>query len=186
MVAADKNHRLVSARTPLRSRGQRLRDASRPLAPMPQRRRREIRHRQRYLRGPHRSRRQVTWGTNPGMVTDVRGIVPNPSEIADPRATWNSRAPRSTTWRSSPALVSRTLRSIAFFYRLVHQFAASPISRSRPISSRAKHVAKSVHAMVVPRLAASKSGSGESRPRSHFSPRRASSGASPDAACVSR
>jgi 3-isopropylmalate/(R)-2-methylmalate dehydratase large subunit len=27
---------------------------------------------------------QVTWGTNPGMVTDVRGSVPNPGEIADP------------------------------------------------------------------------------------------------------
>src|SRR5579871_705266 len=26
---------------------------------------------------------QVTWGTNPGMVTDVRGSVPNPAEIGD-------------------------------------------------------------------------------------------------------
>jgi 3-isopropylmalate/(R)-2-methylmalate dehydratase large subunit len=27
---------------------------------------------------------QVTWGTNPGMVTDVTGRVPDPSEFADP------------------------------------------------------------------------------------------------------
>ncbi len=27
---------------------------------------------------------QVTWGTNPGMVTDVTGVVPNPDSFADP------------------------------------------------------------------------------------------------------
>ena len=27
---------------------------------------------------------QVTWGTNPGMVTDINGKVPDPSEISDP------------------------------------------------------------------------------------------------------
>jgi 3-isopropylmalate/(R)-2-methylmalate dehydratase large subunit len=29
---------------------------------------------------------QVTWGTNPGMVTDVRGVVPNPADFADASA----------------------------------------------------------------------------------------------------
>ena len=27
---------------------------------------------------------QVTWGTNPGMVTDIRGIVPSPSDMPSP------------------------------------------------------------------------------------------------------
>ena len=27
---------------------------------------------------------QVTWGTNPGMVTDVTGVVPNPDSFGDP------------------------------------------------------------------------------------------------------
>ena len=29
---------------------------------------------------------QVTWGTNPGMVTDVRGVVPDPAQLTDASA----------------------------------------------------------------------------------------------------
>ena len=45
---------------------------------------------------------QVTWGTNPGMVTDVRGVVPDP---ADSPTRLRGRRPsvRSSTWGSSRA-----------------------------------------------------------------------------------
>ena len=35
---------------------------------------------------------QVTWGTNPGMVAPVDGLVPDPAEIADPGRSRHGRA----------------------------------------------------------------------------------------------
>ena len=91
---------------------------------------------------------QVTWGTNPGMVTDVRGIVPNPSEIADP-------AQRGTVERALDYMalkpgtriedikIDRVFIGSCTNSRLTDLKAAAGIVKG-------KHVAKSVHAMVVP------------------------------------
>ena len=66
---------------------------------------------------------QVTWGTNPGMVTDVRGSVPNPAEIAD-------KQQRETVERAldlhgaAAGHENRGHQDRSRVYRIVHQLAA--------------------------------------------------------------
>ena len=90
------------------------------MARMPQRRRREIRSRVTFDAATFAP--QVTWGTNPGMVTDVRGSVPNPDEIAD-------HAQRKTVERALDYMALRPgtriedIKIDRVFHRLVHQFA---------------------------------------------------------------
>jgi 3-isopropylmalate/(R)-2-methylmalate dehydratase large subunit len=91
---------------------------------------------------------QVTWGTNPGMVTDVRGKVPNPSEIADP-------AQRGTVERALDymALKPGTLiEDIKIDRVFIGSCTNSRITDLKVAAGivKGKHVAKSVHAMVVP------------------------------------
>ena len=40
---------------------------------------------------------QVTWGTNPGMVAPIDGVVPDPADYATPTRATRSSA-RSATW----------------------------------------------------------------------------------------
>jgi 3-isopropylmalate/(R)-2-methylmalate dehydratase large subunit len=54
---------------------------------------------------------QVTWGTNPGMVTDVRGVVPDPAQFGDDSARSAARHADSRD-RARPGV-----------HRLVHQRA---------------------------------------------------------------
>ena len=56
-------------------------ELARALAHIPQRRGREVRPQHRVRRGDFAP--QVTWGTNPGMVTEVTGKVPDPPSYPD-------------------------------------------------------------------------------------------------------
>ncbi len=56
---------------------------------------------------------QVTWGTNPGMVTDVTGKRADPARDRRHGSSARRSSGRSTTWRFGPARESRTSRSIA-------------------------------------------------------------------------
>jgi 3-isopropylmalate/(R)-2-methylmalate dehydratase large subunit len=91
---------------------------------------------------------QVTWGTNPGMVTDVRGSVPNPSEIADP-------AQRGTVERAldymalKPGTRIEDIRIDRVFIGSCTNSRLTDLKVAAGIV-KGKHVAKSVHAMVVP------------------------------------
>jgi 3-isopropylmalate/(R)-2-methylmalate dehydratase large subunit len=91
---------------------------------------------------------QVTWGTNPGMVTDVRGIVPNPSEIADP-------AQRGTVERALDYMALRPgtrIEDIKIDRVFIGSCTNSRLTDLKVAAGivKGKHVAKSVHAMVVP------------------------------------
>jgi 3-isopropylmalate/(R)-2-methylmalate dehydratase large subunit len=91
---------------------------------------------------------QVTWGTNPGMVTDVRGKVPNPSEIADP-------AQRGTVERALDYMALKPgthIEDIKIDRVFIGSCTNSRITDLKVAAGivKGKHVAKSVHAMVVP------------------------------------
>jgi 3-isopropylmalate/(R)-2-methylmalate dehydratase large subunit len=91
---------------------------------------------------------QVTWGTNPGMVTDVRGKVPNPNEIADP-------AQRGTVERALDYMALKPgtrIEDIKIDRVFIGSCTNSRITDLKVAADivKGKHVAKSVHAMVVP------------------------------------
>ena len=56
---------------------------------------------------------QVTWGTNPGMVTSIEGAVPGSRRTTPTPTSARPSSARSPTWRSSPARRSATSRSTA-------------------------------------------------------------------------
>src|SRR5271168_3412658 len=91
---------------------------------------------------------QVTWGTNPGMVTDIRGIVPNPSEILDP-------AQRGTVERAldymalKPGTLIEDIKIDRVFIGSCTNSRITDLKAAAGIV-KGKHVAPSVHAMVVP------------------------------------
>jgi 3-isopropylmalate/(R)-2-methylmalate dehydratase large subunit len=91
---------------------------------------------------------QVTWGTNPGMVTDVSGKIPDPSSLADAtqrRAT--ELALEYMALRPGTAIedikVDRVFIGSCTNGRLSDLQAAAAIVKGR-------RVASTVHAMVVP------------------------------------
>ncbi len=91
---------------------------------------------------------QVTWGTNPGMVTDVRGIVPNPREIDDP-------AQRNTVERALDYMALKPgtrIEDIKIDRVFIGSCTNSRITDLKVAAGivKGKHVASSVHAMVVP------------------------------------
>jgi 3-isopropylmalate/(R)-2-methylmalate dehydratase large subunit len=91
---------------------------------------------------------QVTWGTNPGMVTDVRGSVPNPREIADP-------AQRGTVERALDYMALKPgtrIEDIRIDRVFIGSCTNSRITDLKAAAGivKGKHVAASVHAMVVP------------------------------------
>jgi 3-isopropylmalate/(R)-2-methylmalate dehydratase large subunit len=91
---------------------------------------------------------QVTWGTNPGMVTDVRGIVPNPKDIADP-------AQRGTVERALDYMALRPgmrIEDIKIDRVFIGSCTNSRLTDLKVAAGvvKGKHVAPSVHAMVVP------------------------------------
>ena len=91
---------------------------------------------------------QVTWGTNPGMVTDVRGSVPNPAEFSD-------KLQRETVERALTYMALRPGTRIEDI-RIDRVFIGSCTnSRLSDLETAARivkghKVAPSVHAMVVP------------------------------------
>ena len=91
---------------------------------------------------------QVTWGTNPGMVTDVRGVVPDPAEFADASA--RSAAERALVYMGlEPGTPIREIELDRVFIgsctnaRLEDLRAAARIVEGKRVSGR-------VTAIVVP------------------------------------
>ncbi|MGH7779695.1 MAG: 3-isopropylmalate dehydratase large subunit [Candidatus Binataceae bacterium] len=91
---------------------------------------------------------QVTWGTNPGMVADVTGQVPDPRQISD-------AGDRDTVERALDYMGLRPntpIREIAIDRVFIGSCTNSRVSDLRAAAAivKGKHVAKTVQAMVVP------------------------------------
>jgi 3-isopropylmalate/(R)-2-methylmalate dehydratase large subunit len=91
---------------------------------------------------------QVTWGTNPGMVTDVRGSVPNPADIAD-------KQQRETVERALTYMALRPgtkIEDIKIDRVFIGSCTNSRIEDLRAAArvARGHHVNSKVRAMVVP------------------------------------
>jgi len=91
---------------------------------------------------------QVTWGTNPGMVTDVKGSVPNPAEIGDKEQ--RETVERALTYmalrpgtRIEDIKIDRVFIGSCTNSRLSDLKAAAAVVKGRK-------VAPTVQAMVVP------------------------------------
>jgi 3-isopropylmalate/(R)-2-methylmalate dehydratase large subunit len=91
---------------------------------------------------------QVTWGTNPGMVTDVSGRVPNPDEIEDNQQ-------RDTVERALAYMALRPgtkIEDIKIDRVFIGSCTNSRLSDLKAAAEvvKGRKVAGSVHAMVVP------------------------------------
>ncbi len=91
---------------------------------------------------------QVTWGTNPGMVIEVTGKVPNPASISDPAQ--SKAAERALEYMGlKPGVpitdikVDRVFIGSCTNSRILDLQAAAQIVKGRKVSGH-------VHAMVVP------------------------------------
>ncbi len=93
-------------------------------------------------------RPQVTWGTNPGMVVPLDGVVPDPQDIADPDA--RAAAERALTYM---ALEPGTpIQQIGVDRVFIGSCTNSRIEDLRTAAAvvRGRHVHPSVRALVVP------------------------------------
>ncbi len=93
-------------------------------------------------------RPQVTWGTNPGMVVPLDGVVPDPQDIADPDA--RAAAERALTYM---ALEPGTpIQEIGVDRVFIGSCTNSRIEDLRTAAAvvRGRHVHPSVRALVVP------------------------------------
>src|SRR5271155_4296509 len=91
---------------------------------------------------------QVTWGTNPGMVTDVLGSVPNPAEIGD-------KQQRETVERALTYMALRPgtkIEDIKIDRVFIGSCTNSRLSDLKVAAGivKGRKVAPTVHAMVVP------------------------------------
>ncbi len=91
---------------------------------------------------------QVTWGTNPAMVTDIHGQVPNPAEIADAQQ-------RNTVERALDYMALRPgmkIEDIKIDRVFIGSCTNSRISDLKAAAAivKGRKVASTVHAMVVP------------------------------------
>src|SRR5208282_5790408 len=91
---------------------------------------------------------QVTWGTNPGMVTDVTGKVPDPAAISD--ATDRNTVERALEYMGLKGGVP--IEDISIDRVFIGSCTNSRITDLRAAAGivKGKKVAGSVHAMVVP------------------------------------
>jgi 3-isopropylmalate/(R)-2-methylmalate dehydratase large subunit len=93
-------------------------------------------------------RPQVTWGTNPGMVVPIDGVVPDPEDIADPDA--RAAAERALAYM---ALEPGTpIQEIGVDRVFIGSCTNSRIEDLRAAAAvvRGRHVHPSVRALVVP------------------------------------
>ncbi len=91
---------------------------------------------------------QVTWGTSPGMVTDINGKVPDPSQINDP--TERRATERALAYM---ALQPNTpIQEIAVDRVFIGSCTNSRIEDLRAVAAfvKGRKVKESVHAMIVP------------------------------------
>jgi len=91
---------------------------------------------------------QVTWGTNPGMVTDVNGTIPDPALIDDDKL--RGATERALEYMGLPAGIP--ICDIQIDRVFIGSCTNSRIEDLRMAAKyvRGKHVAASVQAMVVP------------------------------------
>ena len=91
---------------------------------------------------------QVSWGTNPGMVTDVTGLVPDPESLEDDNE--RKAAHRALEYMGLKAGVP--VRDIQIDRVFIGSCTNSRIEdlRLAALTIKGRRVASSVHAMVVP------------------------------------
>lgn len=91
---------------------------------------------------------QVTWGTNPGQVTTIKDKVPNPAEMADE----NDRKSATSALAYMGLSPGTPIEALPLDRVFIGSCTNSRIRdlRAAPAVVRGYHVAKSVHAMVVP------------------------------------
>jgi 3-isopropylmalate/(R)-2-methylmalate dehydratase large subunit len=91
---------------------------------------------------------QVTWGTSPGMVVDVTGAVPDPSELADD----NSRKAARNALDYMGLAPKTRIQDLAIDRVFIGSCTNSRMEDLRAAAQvvQGKRVSKRVHAMVVP------------------------------------
>jgi 3-isopropylmalate/(R)-2-methylmalate dehydratase large subunit len=91
---------------------------------------------------------QVSWGTNPGMVTDVTGAIPDPDSMAD--ANGRKAAQRALDYMG--LLPGTAIRDIKIDRVFIGSCTNSRIEdlRSAATVIKGKRIAKGLYAMVVP------------------------------------
>jgi 3-isopropylmalate/(R)-2-methylmalate dehydratase large subunit len=91
---------------------------------------------------------QVTWGTNPGMVTDVTGTVPDPASFADTNA--RNTAERALKYMDlQPGTLIQDLKVDRVFIGSCTNSRIEDL-RAAAAVAKGKHVADGVRALVVP------------------------------------
>ncbi len=91
---------------------------------------------------------QVTWGTNPGMVTDINGKVPNPAEIEDPER----RKAIESALKYMDLQPNTPINTITIDQVFIGSCTNSRIEDLRAVAQfvKGKMVASTVNAMIVP------------------------------------
>ena len=91
---------------------------------------------------------QVTWGTNPGMVTDINGKVPDPAQIEDPER----RKATESALRYMDLEPNTPINMISINRVFIGSCTNSRIEDLRAVAHfvKDKKVASTVNAMIVP------------------------------------
>jgi 3-isopropylmalate/(R)-2-methylmalate dehydratase large subunit len=91
---------------------------------------------------------QVTWGTNPGMVTDVTGVVPDPAQVSDPLQ--RQAYERALTYMGLQA--GQKITDIKLDTVFIGSCTNSRLEDLRLAAQyvKGKHVAPGIRALVVP------------------------------------
>ncbi len=91
---------------------------------------------------------QVTWGTNPGQVTDVTGVVPDPDIFSDPDGQKSARGALEYMALSPGTPITEIKLDRVFIGSCTNSRLEDLLVVSRVV--KGKKIARHVHAMVVP------------------------------------